>query len=263
MNTGLLDDLCGAEGVVGINVHTEALGDASHVAAYITEGEDTQLLTQQLGTALTVVETTNGHHEQTEYEFGNGIGVLTWGILGNYVVSGSCGEVDIVVTSTGTNNNLQLLGSVEHFGIDLIRTDDECVGILYCVEQLCLFSIFLEQCQLIAGSFYFIPVGIENPKLVYDVFRAYQNWYHDDVALRDDPEELEWWYTTTSDKLDLQEWNFEIMKKMGEKTVVDFAGTVLGEMPLVEFINGDLTPAQLQEEYKQVVQDTLDQIFGA
>ena len=63
--------------------------------------------------------------------------------------------------------------------------------------------------------------------------------------------------------MDLQEWNFEIMKKMGEKTVVDFAGTVLGEMPLVEFINGDLTPAQLQEEYKQVVQDTLDQIFGA
>ena len=117
--------------------------------------------------------------------------------------------------------------------------------------------------KIAAGSFYFIPVGIENPKLVYDVFRAYQNWYHDDTALRDDPEELEWWYTTTSDKLDLQEWNFEIMKKMGEKTVVDFAGTVLEQMPLVEFINGDLTPAQLQEEYKQVVQDTLDQIFGA
>ena len=84
-----------------------------------------------------------------------------------------------------------------------------------------------------------------------------------DTALRDDPEELEWWYTTTSDKLDLQEWNFEIMKKMGEKTVVDFAGTVLEQMPLVEFINGEKTPAQLQEEYKQVVQDTLDQIFGA
>ena len=97
---------------------------------------------------------------------------------------------------------------------------------------------------------------------MYDVFRAYQNWYHDDVALRDDPEELEWWYTTTSDKLDLQEWNFEIMKKMGERTVVDFAGTVLESMPLREFINGDYTPAQLQEEYKQVVQDTLDQIFA-
>ena len=48
VNTSLLDDLCWAESIVGIDVHAEALGDASHVAAYITECEDTQLLAEQL-----------------------------------------------------------------------------------------------------------------------------------------------------------------------------------------------------------------------
>ncbi len=116
--------------------------------------------------------------------------------------------------------------------------------------------------KIAAGSFYFIPAGIEDPKLVYDVFRAYQNWYHDDTELRDDPDELEWWYTTTSDKLDLQEWNFEHMKKMGEKTVVDFVNVVIDDLPLLQFLNGEYTTAQLQEEYKQIVQDALDNIFN-
>ena len=154
-------------------------------------------------------------------------------------------------------------------------TPDEKVGLMMnksvSIDRLGIpsYNWWSEACHGVRQGDYTVypqPIGMAaafNAQLVYDVFRAYQNWYHDDTSLRDDPEELEWWYTTTSDKLDLQEWNFEIMKKMGEKTVVDFAGTVLGEMPLVEFINGDLTPAQLQEEYKQVVQDTLDQIFGA
>ena len=67
MHTSCLDDLCRTVGIVGIDLHAEALGDAGHVAADITEGEDTQLLTQQLRAALTIVETADGHHQQTEY----------------------------------------------------------------------------------------------------------------------------------------------------------------------------------------------------
>ena len=116
--------------------------------------------------------------------------------------------------------------------------------------------------KIAAGSYWIIPAGVEDPKLVYDVFRAYENWYHDDVSLRDNPDELEWWYTTTSDKLDLQDWNFEIMKKMGEKQMVDFVNVVMDDLPLVEFLNGDFTPAQFQETYRQTVQEALDEIFA-
>ena len=116
--------------------------------------------------------------------------------------------------------------------------------------------------KIAAGSFWMLPAGVEDPKLVYDVFRAYQNWYHDDVELRDDPEELEWWYTATSDKLELQDWNFEIMRKMGEKQMVDFVNVVIDQLEMPDFLRGNYTPAQFQETYRQVVQDALDQIFG-
>lgn len=115
--------------------------------------------------------------------------------------------------------------------------------------------------KIAAGNYWMIPAGVKDPKLVYDVFRAYWNWYHDDVELRDNPDELEWWYTTTSNKLDLQDWNFEHMKKMGEKEMVDFVNVVINDLPLLQFLNGEFTPAQFQETYRQTVQDALDQIF--
>ena len=70
-------------------------------------------------------------------------------------MSRSGSEVDVVVTSTSTHHNLQLLGSVEHLGVDLVRADNHGIGILHCVEQLCLLSIFLEQHELIAGCLNF------------------------------------------------------------------------------------------------------------
>lgn len=115
--------------------------------------------------------------------------------------------------------------------------------------------------KIAATNYWMIPAGVEDPKLVYEVFRAIQNWYHDDTSLRDDPEEMEWYYTTTSDKLDLQDWNFEVMMKMGERQMVDFINVVIDDLPLLEFLNGDYTPAQFQETYRQTVQDALDQIF--
>ena len=63
-----------------------------------------------------------------------------------------CGEVDVVISGSGTNNYLQLLGGVEHFGIYLVGTDDECVGILHCVEKLLLLCIFLKQGEGVACS---------------------------------------------------------------------------------------------------------------
>lgn len=122
--------------------------------------------------------------------------------------------------------------------------------------------------KLAQGNYYMIPAGVEDPKLVYDVLRTYHNWFHDDVELRDDPEALAWWYSSTSNKLDLQEANFELMKKMGSKTMVDFVTLVLADYTddnvqgaLLNLTWGNLTPAQMQEQYKQRVQDILDGVF--
>ena len=58
-------------------------------------------------------------------------------------MSGGCSEVDVVVTGTGTHHNLQLLCSVQHFGIHLVRADDECVSVFHCIQQLSFLGIFL------------------------------------------------------------------------------------------------------------------------
>ena len=64
-----------------------------------------------------------------------------------------CAEIDVVVTGTGTNDDLQLLGGIEHLGIDLVGAYDEGVDILHGIEQLLLLGVFLEQCQLMACCF--------------------------------------------------------------------------------------------------------------
>ena len=109
------------------------------------------------------------------------------------------------------------------------------------------------------SNYYMIPAGVEDPKLVYEVFRAYWNWFQDDTELRDEVDD--WWYISTSNKLELQDWNFDVMMKMGENEMVDFLDLCINDIPFLDFLNGDYTPAQLQEQYKQVVQDTLDSLF--
>ena len=109
------------------------------------------------------------------------------------------------------------------------------------------------------SNYYMIPAGVKDPKLVYDAFRAYWNWYHDDTELRDEP--TDWWYTAVSDKLEIQDWNVSVEMKMGERETVDFYKLVENDVPILQFLNGEYTPAQLQESYKQVVQDALDNLY--
>ena len=97
---------------------------------------------------------------------------------------------------------------------------------------------------------------------MYNVLRQYVNWFQGDTELRDDPDELEWHYVTTSNKFDLQEENFEVMLEYGSRTMVDFLQVFINDIPFLQFLNGEYTPAQLQEQYKQVVQDQLDQLFN-
>ena len=64
------------------------------------------------------------------------------------------GQVDVVIAGSGAHHNLQLLGGVEHFGIHLVRADNQRIGILYGIQQLLLLGVFLQQGQLISCSLY-------------------------------------------------------------------------------------------------------------
>ena len=133
LHASSLDDLCGAIGIISQHLHVETLSDASHIATYIAKGENAKTLVLQLGTAGAVEEVTLGIDKKTEYKFSYAVGVLTWGVHGHYFVSRSGFEVDVVIPCAGTDDNLQLLGSVKHLCIDFIGTDDQCVSIFHCV----------------------------------------------------------------------------------------------------------------------------------
>ena len=154
-NTSSLNSFLRTESVVSRNFHTEALCDASHIATYIAECEDTKLLAQKFRARLAIIEITNCINQQTEYKFGNSIRVLSRCILNDYSLLLGISTVYIVVASTCTNYNLELFSSVEHLGSNLVRTDNHCVGIGYSVEKLLLVGIFLKKNKLVASSFNF------------------------------------------------------------------------------------------------------------
>ena len=112
------------------------------------------------------------------------------------------------------------------------------------------------------SSCYMIPVGVEDPMLVFNVLYDILNWFNDDLSIRDDDEALGWWYGVTAKDLDLQDWNFEVMYKMGQKQMLEMVNNLGFEMDLVGLMNGNYTVAQFQETYKQQVQDALDRLMG-
>ena len=112
------------------------------------------------------------------------------------------------------------------------------------------------------NSYYAIPVGVEDPELVYNVFYDWQNYFHDDTSIRDDEETLWWWISETGKKEELQYYNFEVQKLCLTRQQVDLY-EALGVSPdWVQLIDGTMTVAQFQETYKQQYQDGLDTLFG-
>ena len=115
---------------------------------------------------------------------------------------------------------------------------------------------------LTGGHFYFIPVGVQDPELVYNVFYTWQNWYHGDVDLRDDPESLSWWAETTAKVPEIQQHNLEVQQLQLSREALDLWQSVGVGLDWEGFMNGDMTVAQFQETYKQQYQDGLDAYFN-
>lgn len=119
---------------------------------------------------------------------------------------------------------------------------------------------------------YMIPVGVEDPLLVYNVLYDILNWYGYDPAdpeasaealdIRDNEEALGWWYGVTAKDLDLQEHNFNIMYEMGLRQQFEMWNNLGVSMQLTALVNGEYTVAQYQEMFKQPVQDGITALMG-
>ena len=72
-------------------------------------------------------------------------------------MGGCCFQVDIVVACTGTDDDLEIGGSVENLGGYFVGTDDESVDIPYGSDEVCLLRVFLESGEFVAGCFNDFP----------------------------------------------------------------------------------------------------------
>lgn len=114
------------------------------------------------------------------------------------------------------------------------------------------------------GTYYMIPVGVENPQLIYCVMYDYWNWYNNDLSLRDDEKWFATWCYTpenletirsmadSKDDLTMELWdqvdydeNFQI------RGLIE-TGTDATHIDVSEF----------QAANKQLVQAYLDKIFN-
>lgn len=115
--------------------------------------------------------------------------------------------------------------------------------------------------KIAESSYFFIPVGTEDPELVYNVFYDLKNWYDGDTTIRDDKETMWWWYASTSNKEELQDANYDVMFECGSREQFDLVWSLGVDCDYPALFNGDYTPAQFQETYKQQFQDALDSYF--
>ncbi len=112
----------------------------------------------------------------------------------------------------------------------------------------------------VAGNWYIIPVGVQEPDKVFQIFEEFLNWHGGDSELRDDPTLFEASFLTTEDvelaystgiNLKLDPW--------GSLTPnFDFGGSIW--WPII--VNKDTTVAQAVEASKPVLQDALKTFYG-
>lgn len=105
------------------------------------------------------------------------------------------------------------------------------------------------------GNYYFIPNGVEDAELVYNVFYDWTNWFEGDLELRDDVE----WFENQM----MTERNYQYLEWMGTKVQFDIWGNLgLGDnFSMVPIMNGEQTAAQYSAATANIVQDALDRYF--
>ena len=106
------------------------------------------------------------------------------------------------------------------------------------------------------GLWYFIPSGVEDTRLVYDVLFDWVNWYAGDAALGVDND----W----SRRMFMSERNFDYATMMASKPGLDLwesLGRDFG-FGISDLLAGRAAPMDIVEEYRDLFQQALDRFFG-
>lgn len=110
---------------------------------------------------------------------------------------------------------------------------------------------------VVGTKFYMMPVGVEDPCFVYNVFETWKNWYNGDTDDRDS--DMSWWEDNA-----LTDRNYQYCWEMSKnRNHLEFWDSIGVDTNYVTgLITGDLTAAQAAEQYKQLYQDALTTYFG-
>lgn len=111
-----------------------------------------------------------------------------------------------------------------------------------------------------AGNWYMIPVGVQEPEKVFQIFEEFLDWFGTDTTYRDDPQWFESCFQSTEDvdiayecgsNLKLDPWGCLA-------PYFDYGSTIF--WPIV--INKEKTVAQAVEAGKPVLQNALDYLYN-
>jgi hypothetical protein len=103
------------------------------------------------------------------------------------------------------------------------------------------------------GNWYFIPKGVAEPRLVYDVIFDWINWYEDNPELGAD--------TRWSRNMYMTDRNFAYASMMASKPGFDIWDSLDIGFTLTMLLSGEIAPREIVDEYRQAYQDALDRYF--
>lgn len=110
----------------------------------------------------------------------------------------------------------------------------------------------------VSGNWFIIPVGVEEPSKVLQVFEEFLNWHKGETEFRDDPEWFESCFTTYEDVELAFECGQNLKLDIWNSVGFDFGATIWG--PIV--VDKTSTVAQAVEAAKPVLQDSLDAFYS-
>jgi hypothetical protein len=130
----------------------------------------------------------------------------------------------------------------------------------------------------VQGNYWGIPRGIENPADVFEAYFDLVNWYNFDYSntfnydiIDDDDVPMSWneqvFRSVARTNWELADNNIRFIEMMMNVVTFDPYGslnidTELGGISLDAIIQGDVTPAQWVETFKQPVEYELRRIYG-
>ena len=101
---------------------------------------------------------------------------------------------------------------------------------------------------------YFIPVGVEDATIVYEIFEELNNWFYGDTTYRDDPAWFEYRFVDDA-QLEL---GYTEGYKAGSDMFKSVSGSPVDEVFHKVIVNREMSVSQAVESYKQQMQDALD-----